>query len=218
MVEAAEYGLTATCGVDLGVQGVSGVVASAIANGRMVGTARQLAQVRGDLQCLVLVQFDANARLNRSWVIDGWSLIRAHGEGLCLKGAALRGALLCGARLARADLEEADLCGTDLEKADLSGANLSGANMAGSRLLSASLNGAVLVEAELCRADLRHADLRGADCSRTTFSGADLWNAYLWNVDLSKAFTERTDVHRANHLNDLIADQPRVPVSAVKPQ
>ena len=85
--------------------------------------------------------------------------------------------------------------------------------MAGSNLFSANLQAANLTETELCRADLRHADLRKAICIRTAFRGADLWNTYMWNVDVSQAFTAGADFERSDYLNDLISKHQKRPTA-----
>jgi uncharacterized protein YjbI with pentapeptide repeats len=154
----------------------------------------------------VLVRLSGGEMPRDLWVFDGWSLLRARGQRMNLHGALLRGAQLRGARMKGADLENADLSGADMEKADLSTANLTGATVTGSRLFCANLQAANLTEAELCRADLRHADLREAICVRTAFRGADLWNAYMWNVDVSRAFTAGADFDRADYLNNVISN------------
>lgn len=200
-----EYALVATDGVELSSLGASGVVREAINSRRLYRTAMELAEDGAGLQTLVLVRLPGGETPGDLWVFDGWSLLRSRGERLNLRGALLRGGRLCGARLKGADLEDADLSGADLMKADLSTANLTGASMAGSSLFCANLLAANLTETELCRADLRHADLRETICVRTAFRGADLWNAYVWNVDVSQAFTVGADFERADHLNNTIS-------------
>ncbi|PFG49689.1 pentapeptide repeat protein [Amycolatopsis sulphurea] len=184
-----EYGLVAADDAVLAVVDIAEFVAEEIAAGRVFRTAAELPNLR----TLVLTRLDPIDL----WVVDGWALIREQGVELDLSGACLRGATLTGARLSDTDLAEADLRGADLEKADLSRARLVGANLSGSILYRAGLAGADLTEADLRRTDLRHADLRDATCTHTAFRGADLWDAYMWDVDLSTAFTEGTDITRA---------------------
>jgi uncharacterized protein YjbI with pentapeptide repeats len=206
----AEYALVTTDSVELGSLGVLGVVEAAINSRRLYRTAKGLAEDNAGLQTLVLARLSGGGTPRDLWVFDGWSLLRSRGEYLNLRGALLRGAQLRGARMKGADIEDADLSGADLEKADLSTANMTGACMAGSSLLCANLFAANLTEAELCRADLRHADLREAICIRTAFRGADLWNAYMWNVDVSHAFTAGADLERADYLNNAISYESRI--------
>jgi len=207
--ENGPYGLLATSSLELFAAGPAALAAAA-AHGAGIGrTVRDLAQSGCGIQTLVLVKLDKTGAPVDIWVVDGWSLIRAGGERLDLRGASLRGAQLSAARLEGADLEDADLSGADLERADLAGANLTGANLSGATLSCANLRGADLTETELCRANLRHADLRGTVCVRTAMRGADLWNAYTWNVDLSQAFVTGTDLSRADHLNDDEVDKER---------
>lgn len=202
----AEYALAATDSVTLGSLGALGVVEAAISSRRLYRTAKELAEDGVGLQTLVLVRLSGGEMPRDLWVFDGWSLLRECGQRMNLHGALLRGAQLRGARMKGADLENADLTGADMEKADLSTANLTGATVTGSRLFCANLQAANLTEAELCRADLRHADLREAICVRTAFRGADLWNAYMWNVDVSRAFTAGADFDRADYLNNVISN------------
>ncbi|WP_375790675.1 pentapeptide repeat-containing protein [Bradyrhizobium sp. vgs-9] len=201
--------LIAASGVELGVQGPRALVAAAIADGRPSDGAEGHWS-SGGLQTLLLAQLGQSRACERIWILDGWSLIAAQGEYADLGGAPLRGARLRGARLKGAQLVDTDLSGADLEKADLSSVNAQGANFAGASLFCASFNNADLTETDLCRTNLRHVDFRGARCIRTAFSGADLWNAYMWNIDLSQAFIEPTAAARADHLNDVIGDQPKV--------
>jgi uncharacterized protein YjbI with pentapeptide repeats len=213
----AEYALVATDSVRLGSLGVLGVVKAAIGAGKLSRTARELAEDNAGLQTLVLAKLSGGVP-NDLWVFDGWSLIRSRGEGMCLRGALLRGAQLRGARMRGVDLEDADLSGADMEKADLLAANLTGACLAGSNLFSANLQAADLTEADLCRTDLRHADLREAICVRTAFRGADLWNTYMWNVDVSQAFTAGADFDRSDYLNDAVSDESRRRPNARQPR
>jgi len=203
--KSAEYGLVATNGIQLGFLGVLGVVAAAVQDRRIYRTARELARDNALLKTLVLARVSGGVTPTELWILDGWSLIRSRGEYLNLRGAFLRGAQLQGARMKGAYLEDVDISGADLTKADLSRANLTGAVMAGTNLFCANLQGANLTEAELCRADLRHADMRLTRCVRTAFRGADLWNAYMWNVDVSQAFTDGADFTRSDHLNKAIS-------------
>lgn len=203
---AAAFALIATDGIELGSLGALEVVKTAIASRRLYHSASELASDNAGLQTLVLARlFEGEAQ--DLWIFDGWSLIRSRGEYLNLKGALLRGAQLRGAKMEGADLENADLSGADLEKANISRANLTGASMAGINLFCANLQAANLTEAELCRADLRHADLRETICVRTALRGADLWNTYMWNVDVSQAFTAGADLKRADYLNNVISNE-----------
>lgn len=202
-----EYALIAIEGIQLASMGVLEVVKEAISSRRLYRTARELAEDNLGLQTLVLAKFFGAEMPIDLWVFDGWSLLRARGESVNLRGALLRGAQLSGARMKGVDLEDADLSGADMEKADLSTANLTGAKMAGSNLFCANLQAANLTEAELCRADLRHADLRKAICIRTAFRGADLWNTYMWNVDVSQAFTAGADFERSDYLNNAVSSE-----------
>ncbi|MEV4975015.1 pentapeptide repeat-containing protein [Streptomyces scopuliridis] len=186
--------------VALAVHGAPRVIREALDSGRTARTAADVARIEGTLQTLVLVK-QSDTEPHTRWIIDGWRLLRAGAAGADLRGAPLRGASLKAARLGSADLSEADLAGADLEKADLSHTNLTGADLSAASLFSASLKEADLTESSLCRADLRHADMRGSLCVRTAMRGADLWGAYLWNVDVSKAFTQGLDVERADFLN-----------------
>lgn len=185
---------------ELAARGAGAVVREALAGDRTARTAADVARLGATLQVMVLVE-RAEPNCGRVWVVDGWQLLRAHGAGADLRGAPLRGARLAAARLGSADLSEADLRTADLEKADLSGANLTGADLTGACLFSASLQKTDLTESSLCRVDLRHADLREAVFVHTAMRGADVWEAYLWNVDISQAFTEGLDVGRADFLN-----------------
>ena len=205
----AEYALIATDGIQLGSIGVLAVVKQAVNSRKLYRTTKELAKDHAGLQTLVLARFSGSDMPTDFWVFDGWSLLRSRGENLNLSGALLRGAPLRGARMKGANLEDADLSGADMEKADLSSTNLTGAKLAGSNLFSANLQTANLTEAELCRCDLRHADLRKAICVRTAFRGADLWNTYMWNVDVSEAFTDGADFKRSDYLNDVIASEPQ---------
>lgn len=196
------YGLIVTDAAALGTLGALRAVEEARKSGRVsVGENPSLRDK--ELQTFVLARLTTGRLpvVEALWVLDGWRMLRARGEGADLRGARLRGAQLRGARLQGADLTDADLSGADLEKADLSDADLTGANLSGANLFSAGLQNADLTEAEMCRADLRHVDLRGATLVRTAFRGADFWGAYLWNVNLSEAFTDGADVERADHLN-----------------
>jgi uncharacterized protein YjbI with pentapeptide repeats len=204
-----EYGLITTNSVQLAQLGVWEVAKSAISFGKIYRTAGELAENYAGLQTLILARLTDSEKPTDLWIFDGWSLLRSCGEDIDLRGALLRGAQLRGARMKGADLENADLCGADMEKADLSTANLTGAGMAGINLFSANLQAANLTEAELCRANLRHADLREAICVRTAFCGADLWNAYMWNVDVSQAFTTGADFKRADYLSNVISRAAR---------
>lgn len=199
--DAEDFRLVAVDPVALAVRGAPAVVRAAIDEGRTARTAAEVAAAAGTLQALVLVSRPDTGRL---WVLDGWRLLRADAAGADLRGAPLRGAQLQAARFTTVDLSEADLTGADLEKADLSGANLTGADLTAASLFSASLQKADLTESSLCRADLRHADMRESVCVRTALRGADLWGAYLWNVDVSQAFTEGLDVERADFLNSKV--------------
>lgn len=200
--EAADFFLVPADPVALAVRGAAQVVREALDSGRTARTAADVARVKGTLQTLVLVKrSESDPEPHARWIIDGWRLLRAGATGADLRGAPLRGARLQAARLGSADLAEADLAGADLEKADLSQANLTGADLTAACLFSASLKKADLTEASLCRADLRHVDMRDSVCVRTAMRGADLWGAYLWNVDVSMAFTEGLDVDRADFLN-----------------
>lgn len=200
--DAGDFRLIAADPVELAVHGAPAVARAAVDDGRTARTAAEVAALGGTLQALVLVAPDTGQ--GRLWVLDGWRLLRADAAGADLRGAPLRGARLQAARLTTADLSEADLAGADLEKADLSGANLTGADLTAASLFSASLQKADLTESSLCRADLRHADMRESVCVRTALRGADLWGAYLWNVDVSQAFTEGLDVERADFLNSKV--------------
>lgn len=192
--------------VVLASRGVPAVAREALDDGRTARTAADVTAVEGTLQTLVLIE-RADGAHGRLWVVDGWRLLRADATGADLRGAPLRGARLQAARLASADLSEADLTAAGLEKADLSGANLTGADLTAACLFSASLQKADLTESSLCRADLRHADMRDSICVRTAMRGADLWGAYLWNVDVSQAFTEGLDIERADFLNAKVAGE-----------
>lgn len=196
--------LVAADGAVLGAIGVTAVVRDAVDAGRIYRTAAEVASDEASLQTLVLVRLAAGNAVGDTWTLDGWGLLRAYGENADLRGAQLRGARLRGARLKGADLADADLYGADLLKADLSTANLTGAHLAGCDLFSASLQKADLTEADLSRADVRHADLREAICDRTAFRGADLWGTYMWNVDVSRAFTAGADFERSDYLNEKI--------------
>lgn len=164
------------------------------------------AEGRG-LRNLLLVEIRPNGPAEEVWVIDGWSFLRVHGTALDLRSADLRGALLSGAPLAASDLRDAKLAGADMTRADLSGCDLSRADLSAVDLYSASLNGCNLTETDLSRANLRHADLRDTVCDRTALRGADLWMSYLWDVDLSRAFTAGTDVTRADYLNTKVPNR-----------
>lgn len=207
-VSDAEYALIATDGIQLGSLGALEVVKAAISSRRLYRTARELAEDNAGLQTLVLARLSGGG-IPDLWIFDGWSLLRSRGECVNLQGALLRGAQLHGARMKGADLEDADLSGANMEKADLSTANLTGASMAGINLFCANLQAANLTEADLCRADLRHADLREVICVRTAFRGADLWNTYMWNVDMSHAFTAGADFDRADYLNNAVSNESR---------
>lgn len=199
------YRLVSTDGPALATVGAARVVEVALASGRAFTTADELASAGAGLQTLVLARLtDDEARRAPLWVVDGWALLRGSGAGVDLRGADLRGARLRGARMSGANLEDADLRCADLERAELAGANLTGAALDGSLLFSATLHKADLTEASMCRADLRYADLRESVCVRTAFRGADLWGAYMWDVDVSQAFTEGTDFERSDHLNEKV--------------
>ncbi|WP_461010742.1 pentapeptide repeat-containing protein [Streptomyces capparidis] len=192
--------------VVLAVRGASAVVREALDSGRTAQAAADAARIAGTLQTLVLVQ-QSDTGPCRSWVVDGWRLLRAGAAGADLRGAPLRGAALQAARLGSADLSEADLAGADLTKADLSHANLTGADLTAACLFSASLREADLTESALCRADLRHADLRRSTCVRTALRGADLLDAFLGDLDVSAAFTAGVDVDRADFLNGKVVPE-----------
>jgi len=201
------YGLVPAHAASLATVGVIETVKRVADSGRVFSSAHELASDGADLHTLVLTRFSPDRIPMNLWVIDGWSLLRERGAGTDLRGAPLMGAQLRGAWLKGADFTDADLRGADLEKADLTAVNLTGANLAGSILFSASLQGANLTEAELCRADLRHADLRECICDRVAFRGADLWGTYMWNVDISKAFTAGADFARSDYLNKKVATE-----------
>lgn len=209
-VSNEQFGLISTDAVQIGSIGLLEVVKASISSRKVYCTARELAENGVELKTLVLVHFSGGEISKAFWILDGWSLLRSHGEGLDLRGLLLRRANLVGARMKGANLENADLSGSDMQKANLSTANLTGANMAGSNLFSANLHSADLTEAELCRADLRHADLRKSICVRTAFRGADLWGTYMWNVDLSQAFTSGADFQRSDYLNEAISSESRL--------
>lgn len=204
-IRCGSYGLASASGAWLGSVGPAGVVDAALQSGGLCTTASELTDRGGALEALVLAELSSDSVPTKLWVLDGWSLLRAHGSAVDLRGASLRGAQLRGARLRGADLTDADLSGADMEKADLSDANLTGATLAGTILFSSSLQRADLTEADLSRADLRHADMRDSVCVRTALRGADLWGAYMWNVDVTQAFTVGTDLSRADYLNEKVS-------------
>ncbi|KAF0646849.1 MULTISPECIES: pentapeptide repeat-containing protein [Streptomyces] len=174
--------------------------ASQIDVGRVYHDAAELTAAGHNLRTVLFVRGLGRDHDRDVWVVDGWTLLRGHGTGTDLSHADLRGAKLAGAQLTEADLSEADLRGADLAKADLSGAVLVGADLAGAVLYRASLLNADLTEADLRRTCLIHADLQRAVCARTAFRGADLTDSYLWDVDLSSAYLDGAELHRASDL------------------
>lgn len=133
-----------------------------------------------------------------SAVVDGWEMIRAHGEQLDLASADLRGARLAGASLAACDLTGADLRGADLRRADLRSALLAGADLGGGDLTRAGLADADLTMAGLAGTCLRECYLGGANLAGATLRGADLWGAFTPNVDFAAAHIEGCDIGRAD--------------------
>lgn len=181
------------------------VMIEALRRGEVAVSALELADLGFGFKTLVVAQVQDGRLGDHVVVLDGWTLVRAAGNNLNLEGVNLKGADLRGARLSGANLENADLRGANLEKANLSGSNLKGADFSGASLFSATLQSANLSEANFSRTNLRHADLRGTQCSRTAFRGADLWSTYMWDVDISKAFTDGADFARSNYLNKTAA-------------
>jgi uncharacterized protein YjbI with pentapeptide repeats len=198
--DSDRHALAAADPVALGLRDPMESAQEARTSGALYRTALEVADAGCDLRTLVLVRLTDNGRALPTWVVNGWSTIRAHGAGADLRGAPLRGAELSGARLAGADLTDADLRGADLTKADLSGAVLHGADLSGSVLFSATLHSADLSECDLSRTDMRHVDLRGAELVRTALRGADLWGSYTWDVDFGRAFTDGAQLDRADAL------------------
>ncbi|WP_410676926.1 pentapeptide repeat-containing protein [Amycolatopsis sp. cmx-4-68] len=199
--DADRHALAAADPVALGLRNATEITREAQASGALHRTSLELASAGSDLRTFVLVRLTDDGRAEPTWMVNGWSTIRAHGARADLRGAVLRGADLSGARLVGADLTDADLRRADLTKADLSGAVLRGADLSGSVLFSATLRGADLTESDLCRADMRHVDLRGAELMRTALRGADMWGAYTWDVDFGRAFTDGAQLDRADTLN-----------------
>ncbi|MEU1513193.1 pentapeptide repeat-containing protein [Streptomyces sp. NPDC005811] len=198
--DSDRYALAPADPVALGLHDTMEIAREAQASGALYRTSLEVAGAECDLRTLVLVRLTDNGRAVPTWVVNGWSTIRAHGAGADLRGAGLRGAGLSGAHLVGADLTDADLRGADLTKADLSGAVLHGADLSGSVLFSATLRGADLTECDLSRTDMRHVDLRGAELVRTALRGADLWGSYTWDVDFGCAFTDGVQLDRADAL------------------
>ncbi|MFI8370094.1 pentapeptide repeat-containing protein [Streptomyces sp. NPDC085466] len=174
--------------------------AARIDAGRVYRDAAELTTAGHSLRTVLFVRGPGHEHAPDVWAVDGWALLRSRGAGTDLSHADLRGAQLVGAQLAEADLSEADLRGATLAKADLSGAVLVGADLAGADLYRASLLGADLTEADLRRTSLVHADLQRTVCARAAFRGADLTDAYVWDVDLSSAYLDGTELHRASDL------------------
>jgi uncharacterized protein YjbI with pentapeptide repeats len=174
---------------------------------RCSDTAASVSSEGRGLRNLLLVEFSPDGPTKEVWVIDGWSFLRRHGSGLDLRYADLRGAFLSGAPLRTSDLKDAKLTGANLTRADLSCCDMSRADFSAVDFYSASLNGCNLTETDLSRANLRHADLRDTTCVRTAFRGADFWMSYLWDVDLSRAFTIGADVTRADYLNTKVPNR-----------
>lgn len=199
-----DFALVAVDPVGMGAVGLAETVREAVKAGQLYRSAAEIARDGFGLRLLALVHLVARVEVKAVWVVDGWSLIKLQGRGADLRGANLRGADLRGAQLAGADISGADLSGADLEKADLTSARLVGADLSGCNLFSANLRRVDLTEADVRRADMRYADMREATCSRTAFRGADFWQAYLWNVDMSEAFTTGADYERSDHLNEKV--------------
>lgn len=135
---------------------------------------------------------------------EGW----LRGEDGLLKEADLR-----EARLSEARMEGANLEGVNLRLADLSGASLEiailkDANLVFAKAKGSVLNKATLENAKMNSADLDDAYLNNAQLDNATLSSAKLRSAKLdyasfrfarmLNVDLTDAFTSRTDFFKAN--------------------
>ncbi|MEU9102447.1 pentapeptide repeat-containing protein [Streptomyces sp. NPDC048361] len=131
-------------------------------------------------------------------VIDGWNLVRGHGQSVNLQRADLRGAQLSHADLRGTDLRNSDLRGANLERADLRGALLGGADLRGAVLRRSNLIDADLRKADLQRADLSHSDFRGARLGRSALRGAELWSAFVGHASMEDAYLEGVEVSRAD--------------------
>lgn len=173
-----------------------------IREGSELRTAREFADRGLNLSTYLLVRIK-ETKCQQIWIVDGWSLLRFHGENTDLTGAPLRGANLEGARLSGTDLSEADLRGANLEKGDLTFTNFTGADLSGATLYRAGLKGADFTEADLSRADLRHADLQEVTLVRAALRGADLWEAYMWKTSVEEAFTDGASMERASYPENL---------------
>ena len=124
--EAGNWVLVSTTAIDLAKFGAVGVVEMACANNALFTSTSDVS-----LETLIVVSAN-DSDYSTLWVVDGWSVIQAHGRALDLRGA----------RLVGADLSEADLSRADLTKTDLTGATLIGACFADVTLCSASLKDA----------------------------------------------------------------------------
>lgn len=172
---------------------------------RPLATGRNAGELRGTglgLRTLALVSEDFGGTdvqtLVLHTVIDGWNLVRGHGQRIDLQRADLRGAQLDHADLRGTDLRNSDLRGANLERADLRGALLRGADLRGAVLRRSNLIDADLREADLRRADLSHSDFRGARLGRSALRGAELWSAFVGNASMEGAYLEGVEMSRAD--------------------
>jgi hypothetical protein len=90
--------------------------------------------------------------------------------------------------------EQIDLSGANLSGAVLRHAHLSGVYLNGANFSNADLSGAELCLADLIRANLIGANLIGADLTRADLSGADLRCAEIFDVNLSGAKLNETNL------------------------
>lgn len=199
--DVANFAIASVDGASLSAHGVQATAQACLENGEFAQNWQDFRLGSPSLKTLLLMGLKGQSKLDKLWVLDGWSLVRTRCEAADLSGVNLVGADLRGARLAGALLSDADLRRADMEKADLTNTDLKGACLIGCSLFSATLQRADCTEADLSRTDLRHADMRSAICVRTAFNGADAWSAYMWDVDLSLAFTNGADFERADYLN-----------------
>ncbi|MEY2243438.1 pentapeptide repeat-containing protein [Streptomyces sp. SAS_267] len=185
-----------------------------------VATGRNAGELRGTglgLRTLALVSEDFDGTdvqtLTLLTVIDGWNLLRGHGQCIDLRRADLRGAQLAHADLRGTDLRNSDLRGANLERADLRGALLRGADLRGAVLRRSNLIDADLREADLRRADLSHSDFRGARLGRSALRGAELWSAFVGNASMEDAYLEGVEMSRADERGSREKKKSAVPES-----
>lgn len=146
-------------------------------------TASELSDLGAGLGTLVV--FDGT-RL--AGVVDGWDVLRTHGQNVDLRGADLR-----GADLSKSDLRGSNLDGADLSRADLSRTNMMGASANGTLFLGANLHAANLrnlraVGSSFVRTSLLSVDLRGSRIERCGFLHAETDGLFTEGMEVVDAY------------------------------